>query len=339
MATITITRGSSLPNSASKTDFHNLIDTATGTLSGTITGSDISASAGIVGTQLSTSANIADTQLAQITTASKVHGSSITGLASLPSGAGVIPSANLPTVTVYGGAVGSYKNLVVAYASTSTFTVTADEIVLEDSSNVKRIVRSLSGTVSLASNGAVNKLDTGTVAANTIYYVWAISNGTTDGALASLSSTAPTLPSGYTYKALISAVGTNNSSNLLAFKQYGRRYCFTNWPTMASGSSGGTTWTSADLTPSNMTTNAGFVPSAISNFAFGVITQSSATCQIGNDSSVSDSYAIAPNSIRCVGNTQATWALDIITADTLYYISNDASFKLYLQGFEINKLT
>ena len=98
-ATITITRGVSLPNSASKTDFHNLIDTATGVLSGTITTSDISASAGIVGTQLSASANIADTQLAQITTASKVHGSSLTGLASTPSGAGVIPIANLATGT------------------------------------------------------------------------------------------------------------------------------------------------------------------------------------------------------------------------------------------------
>lgn len=98
-ATITITRGTSLPNSASKTDFHNLIDTATGVLSGTITTSDISASAGIVGTQLSASANIADTQLAQITTASKVHGSSITGLASTPSGAGIIPIANLASGT------------------------------------------------------------------------------------------------------------------------------------------------------------------------------------------------------------------------------------------------
>jgi hypothetical protein len=98
-ATITITRGSSLPDSASKTDFHNLIDTATGTLSGTLTTSDLSSSAGIVGTQLSASANILDTQLAQITTASKVHGSSLTGLASTPSGAGIIPIANLASGT------------------------------------------------------------------------------------------------------------------------------------------------------------------------------------------------------------------------------------------------
>ncbi len=39
-----------------------------------------------------------DSNIAQITTASKVSGSSITGLASLPSGAGIIPTANLPAL-------------------------------------------------------------------------------------------------------------------------------------------------------------------------------------------------------------------------------------------------
>jgi len=37
---------------------------------------------------------LVDTKLAQITTAAKVHGTAITGLASLPSGAGVVPDAN-----------------------------------------------------------------------------------------------------------------------------------------------------------------------------------------------------------------------------------------------------
>ena len=41
--------------------------------------------------------DLVDTKLHQITTANKVHGSSMTGLASIPSGAGVIPAANLPT--------------------------------------------------------------------------------------------------------------------------------------------------------------------------------------------------------------------------------------------------
>ena len=43
--------------------------------------------------------SIADSKLSQITTASKVHGSSITGLASVPSGAGVLPIANIASGT------------------------------------------------------------------------------------------------------------------------------------------------------------------------------------------------------------------------------------------------
>lgn len=132
-ATITITRGTSLPNSASKTDFHNLIDTATGVLSGTITTSDISASAGIVGTQLSASANIADTQLAQITTASKVHGSSITGLASTPSGAGIIPIANLASGTPDGTKFvrddGTLQSIAVQSAATQAEQETSTSVI------------------------------------------------------------------------------------------------------------------------------------------------------------------------------------------------------------------
>jgi len=40
------------------------------------------------------SGTITNAMLAQITTASKVHGSSLTGLASVPAGAGILPSAN-----------------------------------------------------------------------------------------------------------------------------------------------------------------------------------------------------------------------------------------------------
>jgi len=48
------------------------------------------------------SAAIVDTKLAQITTANKVHGTAITGLASLPAGAGVIPTANIPSLLSHG---------------------------------------------------------------------------------------------------------------------------------------------------------------------------------------------------------------------------------------------
>lgn len=53
-------------------------------------------------TNLSSSIVISDTKLAQIADASKVNGTALTNLAGIPSGAGVIPSANLPsTVNPY----------------------------------------------------------------------------------------------------------------------------------------------------------------------------------------------------------------------------------------------
>ena len=86
MATLTITRGTTLPDSSGKADFHALIDNATATLTN------------VVNADIDAAAAIADSKLAQITTASKVSGAAITGLASLPSGAGVIPVANLTSV-------------------------------------------------------------------------------------------------------------------------------------------------------------------------------------------------------------------------------------------------
>lgn len=78
----TVTHGGSLPDSSNKTDFYNIIDTAT--------------VSGIVNADVSAAAAIADSKLAQITTASKVSGTALTSLSSVPSGAGVIPAVNLP---------------------------------------------------------------------------------------------------------------------------------------------------------------------------------------------------------------------------------------------------
>jgi hypothetical protein len=82
MATVTLSRGTTLPDSSSKTDFHNLVDTATATVSN------------IVNADIDSAAAIADSKLAQITTAAKVSGAAVTLLTSVPSGAGVLPNIN-----------------------------------------------------------------------------------------------------------------------------------------------------------------------------------------------------------------------------------------------------
>lgn len=71
-------------------------------------------------------------------------------------------------------------------------------------------------------------LDTGTVAANTLYAVWAIlrsDTGVTD-ALYSTSFSAPTMPTDYDFKRLIGAVVTDASSNIISFTQTGNEFVY-----------------------------------------------------------------------------------------------------------------
>jgi hypothetical protein len=71
-------------------------------------------------------------------------------------------------------------------------------------------------------------LDTGTVAADTFYYLFAIYNPTTQtsDALFSASKTSPTLPSGYTKKKYVGCVLTDGSANIFAFRQVGNRFYY-----------------------------------------------------------------------------------------------------------------
>jgi hypothetical protein len=71
-------------------------------------------------------------------------------------------------------------------------------------------------------NGA-NGLDTGSLAASTWYYVWLIDNGSTTASLLSLSSTSPTLPSGYIYSCRVGAVLTSSSTQFFRTLQKGNR--------------------------------------------------------------------------------------------------------------------
>lgn len=66
MADVLLTRGKTLPDSCSKTDFHELVDLATGSISN------------IVNADISNSAAITDTKLATISTAGKVSVSALT---------------------------------------------------------------------------------------------------------------------------------------------------------------------------------------------------------------------------------------------------------------------
>lgn len=251
-------------------------------------------------------------------------------------GAGANPAWAAVSGSYVGGVARNLK--VTNTGSTHVVTLTTDEILVDDGAGSVQRFTSVSLTADIDLAVGAGALDVGSKAANTIYYLWLIAKADgTKALLLSASSSSPTLPSGYTYRVLVSCVGTNNSSNFISFTQTGKKYIFATWATMASGSPGGGAWTAVDLTPANMTTNAGFVPSALSTFAFGEIESSSSTTHMTNDSSVATGGTGAPNKLGSGASLSAPWQFDILTTDTVYWLSGGTG-TVYLQGFEINKL-
>ena len=232
---------------------------------------------------------------------------------------------------------GSFRNLKVTRASVSTVTLTADEVLVDDGSGTVQRLTSINLTGDMAISGA-GGLDTGTENPSTWYYIFLIAK--TDGTkklLLSSSSTSPTMPSGYTYKVLLTAVRNDSSSDFVNFIQEGLHYEYNAWQTIASGNVGYAAWTSIDTTA--------YIPSALSTRAKGVIhpAAGSGSVVITNDSSVSVGNTADRNKVGInIGSgdniQEINWEFSILTANTLYWGSDNAGCFVRLAGFEINKL-
>lgn len=120
-----------------------------------------------------------------------------------------------------------YGMMLSTAGSSSTFAVSAGS--RRDSTNVANLVlaSSLSKTTSAWAVGSTNgALDTGTIANNTWYHVYAIKRldtGVTD-ILISLSASSPTMPTNYTVKRYLGAMLTNGSGQWVKFYQYGKLF-------------------------------------------------------------------------------------------------------------------
>lgn len=123
-----------------------------------------------------------------------------------------------------GPVAATYKNLLIVNGSTSDeqMKVTADELVVEDTNGACIRLRSVDVTASNIASGA-NGLDTGSVATSTGYWIWVIYNPSTNtaAALLSTSATAPTMPSGYTFKGRFGWCKTDGTSDFYAIRQVG----------------------------------------------------------------------------------------------------------------------
>ena len=245
----------------------------------------------------------------------------------------------------------SFKNLSASATGTNaSVSVSADEIAVENGSNAYMILRSFSRTINSATSGAADGLDTGTIAASTWYSVWAIAKADgTQGGLLSLSATAPTMPSGYTYKARIGWIRTDGTGNKypLSFKQLGRKVTYvlaagsnvTAYPIIATGTSG--TFSAGTYTPTTQSVSS-FVPSTASHIRLYFNSQntavSAAVTPNGAASWTGYGSNPAPEISFYGGASMTTFTTDMMLESTNIYWANStgASFVMACGGWEDN---
>ena len=138
----------------------------------------------------------------------------------------------IPTIPLVNRSYLYMSGLGLTWVSNTTITVAAghcrdstdiNDITLSTTGNYAPAVAATPITLSVAAVGA-NALDTGTVAASTLYNVFIVGDSTKHNApcgLISLSATAPVLPFGYDMFRRIGSVRTDGSSHILLFWQYG----------------------------------------------------------------------------------------------------------------------
>lgn len=233
---------------------------------------------------------------------------------------------------------GTYRNLKIVTSDGATSSgpaITADLLVLEDGNGNSFRAAAVSATLDFTGTGA-NKLDAGSIASNTGYYLYVIAkpDGTV-AALASTSATSPTLPSGYVYKMLVGWVRTKSGSAVLQGSlQVGRRLQWTisPLPTVCSGAQGvaNTSYTAVSI--------ANFVPANVAEIhLIGVSTSGS-----GNNLLMvapNNNYSAAQhnsNSPPYVLIGDGSTAFSIAPESTSIYVSSQTNSLLLALGCDIN---
>lgn len=144
------------------------------------------------------------------------------------SGAWMLVNARPPMAQL--GLPAMSRGLRVGRTSATAVLVTARSVALFDSAGGDwAIANSVSQAAAITTAGA-GGLDTGSEDLSTLYYVWLIWDGATLRALLSESDTAPTMPSGYTFKALVGSVYNDGSGDFEGVNTYGDRALFESAP-------------------------------------------------------------------------------------------------------------
>jgi hypothetical protein len=231
------------------------------------------------------------------------------------------------------GYLGTSNLVITCGGSGSTVAISADAAVLGDASFNSLLFSGISLTPNITSSG-INGLDTGSVSASTWYYLWLVGKTGTVGAIYSLSSTTPTMPSGFTFKLLIGANRTDGSSHTTVMTQFGRRVHFP-ITVVFNNQTGVTSWTSQSISS--------IVP-PIAKFASGICGPSVSTSRgiaVAGDSSGSGAQGWngGASSNQFLGYYgSSAWDVSMGTPQTIYwqtFAADVSTYRIDVTGYEI----
>lgn len=224
---------------------------------------------------------------------------------------------------------GISRGLISKYVTVSTADIDADEIIVTDSAGVALKLSAINLTVDMAFSGA-NGLDTGSEASSTWYYIWVIYNSstTTSAGLLSVSATAPTMPSGYTYKALIGAVYNDSGGDFNIFHQVGKN-CAVDGTATAFTCVNDSAWGSRDLSAAVPN-----LPGIVGHFYFAVSAGGSQTHELKptTGSNTLGYVNVSQDSIAS-GTHGKTFSIPLLEAQTIYSKSGGGAPTVHLTWY------
>jgi len=240
-------------------------------------------------------------------------------------------------------------NLLIAYATASTLTITADGVKMLDAAGVGRVKRALSVTADITTTG-LNGRDTAAAEAGTKWYwIWAVSNGATDGILLvpDAGAGSPTEPSAslyaWVYKLLIGVVFNNGSSDFTKFRQRGMRFDYTGDttdgpPIVFTATTGVTSFTARDIAafipPSwvKVVRAQGGTSVAIDDFGFAISPNASGEYAVrvktrgGAVTAMNGWFNAVELEVQWISGVNLYWRTTVATA---------ATYRLGINGFDL----
>lgn len=258
-----------------------------------------------------------------------------------------VPRWRLLSTIVSSPVVSGFKGLYCGNASGNGFTfagtantdfkIQAEALTLEDSNGESWRATSVSVTAATGTTGANGFDGTGSLVSAPLF-AWVIGNPTTNtiAALLSRSATAPTMPSGYTFKARVGGTFTNSSSQLLRTFQAGRRAQYvigasvtTAYPSIAVGSN------SSTMTSTSV---AALVPSTASVIHASLVGTTSANTTLAPNAT--NSFFTTAVTIAGIQNSSGNAIIMpvsfMLESMSIWYGGSAAGSAAYMTGWEDN---